>query len=70
MTERNVAEGTLTFQVFTRQDFAFANNAVLIASKQHATLISTCLVLSDAARLIHATSSFTGFSFPVRTSFV
>ena len=36
MTERNAAEGTLTFQVFTGQDFALANNAVLIAGKRDA----------------------------------
>ncbi len=52
MSEQNAAEGTLTFQVFTGQDFALANNAVLIAGKQDTVLIDTCLVLSDAARLV------------------
>jgi len=52
MTERNATEGTLTFQVFTGQEFALSNNAVLIAGKQDAVLIDTCLVLSDAARLV------------------
>ncbi|HEV3482588.1 MAG TPA: MBL fold metallo-hydrolase, partial [Candidatus Acidoferrales bacterium] len=52
MTERDAVEGTLTFQVFTGQDFALANNAVLIAGKQDTILIDTCLVLSDAARLV------------------
>jgi glyoxylase-like metal-dependent hydrolase (beta-lactamase superfamily II) len=51
MTERSTAEGTLTFEVFTGQDFALANNAVLICGKRDAVLIDTCLVLSDAVRL-------------------
>ena len=52
MTERNTSEGALTFQIFTGQDFALANSAVLIAGRQDAILIDTCLVLSDAARLV------------------
>lgn len=52
MIESNPTEGALSFQVFTGQDFALANNAVLIAGKQDAVLIDTCLVLSDAARLV------------------
>lgn len=52
MTERNTSEGTLTFQIFTGQDFALANSAVLIAGRQDAILIDTCLVLSEAARLV------------------
>jgi len=47
MTERG-----LTFQVFTGQEFALSNNAVLISGGHEAVLIDTCLVLSDAARLV------------------
>jgi glyoxylase-like metal-dependent hydrolase (beta-lactamase superfamily II) len=52
MTAANTAEGKLTFHVFTGQDFALSNNAVLIAGQKEAVLIDTCLVLSDAARLV------------------
>jgi glyoxylase-like metal-dependent hydrolase (beta-lactamase superfamily II) len=52
MTASNAAEGKLTFQVFTGQDFALSNNAVLICGQREAVLIDTCLVLSDAARLV------------------
>jgi glyoxylase-like metal-dependent hydrolase (beta-lactamase superfamily II) len=52
MTAANTAEGKLTFHVFTGQEFALANNAVLIAGQKEAVLIDTCLVLSDAARLV------------------
>jgi glyoxylase-like metal-dependent hydrolase (beta-lactamase superfamily II) len=52
MTAANTSEGQITFHVFTGQDFALANNAVLVAGQEEAILIDTCLVLSDAARLV------------------
>lgn len=52
MAAQSAAEGKLTFQVFTGQEFALANNSVLIAGERDAVLIDTCLVLSDAARLV------------------
>ena len=52
MTSPSGSDGRLSFQVFTGQEFALSNNAVLIAGQQDAVLIDTCLVLSDAARLV------------------
>ncbi len=52
MSELNAKGGALNFHVFTGRDFALANNAVLIAGERDAILIDTCLVLSDAARLV------------------
>jgi glyoxylase-like metal-dependent hydrolase (beta-lactamase superfamily II) len=49
MTE---VERSLRFQIFTGQEFALSNNAVLISGQSDAILIDTCLVLSDAARLV------------------
>lgn len=51
MTEPKV-ERSLSFQVFTGQEFALSNNAVLISGQHDTVLIDTCLVLSDAARLV------------------
>ncbi|HTR48735.1 MAG TPA: MBL fold metallo-hydrolase [Verrucomicrobiae bacterium] len=51
MTAQRIDRG-LSFQIFTGQDFALANNAVLICGERDAILIDTCLVLSDAARLV------------------
>lgn len=52
MSESNAKVDALTFQVFIGQDFALANNAVLISGQREAVLVDTCLVLSDAARLV------------------
>jgi glyoxylase-like metal-dependent hydrolase (beta-lactamase superfamily II) len=45
-------ERSLRFQIFSGQEFALSNNAVLISGERQAVLIDTCLVLSDAARLV------------------
>jgi glyoxylase-like metal-dependent hydrolase (beta-lactamase superfamily II) len=42
----------LRFHIFTGQEFALSNNAVLITGRHDAVLIDTCLVSSDAARLV------------------
>jgi glyoxylase-like metal-dependent hydrolase (beta-lactamase superfamily II) len=52
MSEPNATRAPLAFQVFTGQDFALANNAVLIAGAREAVLVDTCLVMSDAERLV------------------
>lgn len=73
MTERNATEKALTFQVFTGQLFALANNAVLIAGRsKEIAFRRSCSAARD--RFLppngRAMSSFAGFSFAVRVSFV
>lgn len=46
------SERGLNFQIFTGQEFALSNNAVLIFGEHDAVLVDTCLILSDAARLV------------------
>lgn len=52
MTPASGTDTRLSFHLFTGQDFALANNAVLIAGARDAVLIDTCLVMSDVPRLV------------------
>jgi len=52
MTPSTGTNAGLSFHLFTGKEFALSNNAVPIAGQHDAVLIDTCLVLSDAARLV------------------
>ena len=52
MTPSTGTHAGLSFHLFTAAKHAFENNAVLITGQQDAVLIDTCLLPSDAARLV------------------